>query len=151
MPDRAADHRLVTPLKDHDSTALADLERLYASRIYQLAFRYMKNHEDAEEVTQDVLLRVHQNVDAFRGEAAPSSWVYRITFNAAMSRLRSANFKRALEVRQADLDVRGDDAGVAPVPSDVADWSSPSFHRSTATRCCFGTYGACPPRKRARC
>ena len=38
MPDRIADHRLVTRLKDHDTTAVADLERAYASRTYQLRF-----------------------------------------------------------------------------------------------------------------
>ena len=84
----------------------------------------MKNHEDAEEVTQDVPLRVHQEVDAFREEAALSSWIQRITFNAAMSRLRSAKFSRPLEVHQADLEVRGNDSDGAPLPSDIADWSS---------------------------
>ena len=48
----------------------------------------MKNWEDAEEVAQDVLLKVHRKIDAFRGDAALSSWIYRITFNTAMSRLR---------------------------------------------------------------
>ena len=60
------------------------------ARIHQLAFRYIKNWEDAEEVTQDVLLKVYRKIDAFRGDAALSSWIYRITFNTAMSRLRTA-------------------------------------------------------------
>ena len=63
--------------------------RVLRPRIHQLAFRYLKNWEDAEEVTQDVLLKVYRKIDAFRGDAALSSWIYRITFNTAMSRLRS--------------------------------------------------------------
>ena len=79
-----------------DGTAVADLASTYGPRIHQLAFRYLKNWEDAEEVTQDVLMKVHRKIDAFRGDAALSSWIYRITFNTAMSRLRNA---RATAVR----------------------------------------------------
>ena len=85
---------LVERLKSRDSTAMTDLSSSYGAKIYQLAFRYLRNHEDAEEVAQDVLLKVHQKIDAFRGDAALSSWIYRITFNAAMSRLRE--FKQNL-------------------------------------------------------
>ena len=98
MQERAVDQALVSRLKGGDPSAPGDLERSYRAQIYQLAFRYMKNHEDAEEVTQDVLFRVFRKIDAFRGEAALSSWIYRITFNTAMSRLRSAKFSRPLEV-----------------------------------------------------
>src|SRR4026209_3040206 len=85
---------LVDRLKAHDPAAGADLSESYGSKIYQLALRYLKNREDAEEVAQDVLLKVFQKIDAFRGDAALSSWIYRITFNAAMSRLRE--FKQNL-------------------------------------------------------
>jgi RNA polymerase sigma-70 factor (ECF subfamily) len=90
----ATTRNLVERLKSHDPTAIGDLSDSYGTKIYQLAFRYLRNHEDAEEVAQDVLLKVHQKIDAFRGDAALSSWVYRITFNAAMSRLRE--FKQNL-------------------------------------------------------
>ena len=79
---------LVERLKAHDPSAVADLSDSYGSKVYQLAFRYLKNHEDAEEVAQDVMMKVYQKIDAFRGDSALSSWIYRITFNAAMSRLR---------------------------------------------------------------
>jgi RNA polymerase sigma-70 factor (ECF subfamily) len=46
-------------------------------------------------MTQDVLFKVYRKVDAFRGDAQLSSWIYRITFNAAMSRLRTAQYQRA--------------------------------------------------------
>lgn len=125
MQHRTADQILVTRLKGGDAAAVSDLQSAYRSRIYQLALRYMKNPEDAEEVTQDVLLRVHQKVDAFRGDSALSSWIYRITFNAAMSRLRSAKFSRPLEVRHADLRSSNDSQEESrPQNPEVADWSS---------------------------
>src|SRR5213079_1464506 len=86
---------LLARLKSGDEGALADLADAYSSKIYQLAFRYLRNKEDAEEITQDVLFKVYRKVDAFRGDAQLSSWIYRITFNAAMSRLRTARYQRA--------------------------------------------------------
>lgn len=49
---------LVERLRGQDEHALAELASVYGQKIYQLAFRYMRNHEDAEEVVQDVLLKV---------------------------------------------------------------------------------------------
>src|SRR5579872_5641342 len=89
------DTELLERLQSGDERALGDLAEAYGSKIYQLAFRYLRNKEDAEEVAQDVLFKVYRKVGAFRGDAALSSWIYRITFNAAMSRLRTASFQRA--------------------------------------------------------
>src|SRR5512135_2048342 len=94
-----ADKDLVDRIRAGDEAAVADLETGYGSRIFQLAFRYTKNREDAEEVAQDVLLKVYRNIEAFRGDSALSSWIYRITFNTAMSRLRAARASR----RDAEL------------------------------------------------
>src|ERR1700692_2584819 len=94
MRDAQPDN-LLERLQAGDERALADLADTYGSKIYQLAFRYLRNKEDAEEVTQDVLYKVHRKVGTFRGDAALSSWIYRITFNAAMSRLRTAKYQRA--------------------------------------------------------
>jgi RNA polymerase sigma-70 factor (ECF subfamily) len=102
---------------------MAELAETYSSKIYQLAFRYLRNKEDAEEVTQDVLFKVYRKVGAFRGDAALSSWIYRITFNAAMSRLRTARYQRSQdEERQVQTNADGETIASARV--DVADWSN---------------------------
>ena len=62
-------------------------------------------------------MKVHRKIDAFRGDAALSSWIYRITFNTAMSRLRNGKFSRPFEVPRQD-------EGVEPVSQEPADWSS---------------------------
>src|SRR5579872_3168071 len=89
------DTELLERLQSGDERALGDLAEAYSSKIYQLAFRYLRSREDAEEITQDVLFKVYRKVGAFRGDAALSSWIYRITFNASMSRLRSLKSQRA--------------------------------------------------------
>ena len=113
---------LLERLKRGDEQAMADLAEMYSSKIYQLAFRYLRNKEDAEEITQDVLFKVYRKVGAFRGDAALSSWIYRITFNAAMSRLRTARYQRAQdEERRTAQNADGDP--IAAVRAEPADWS----------------------------
>src|SRR6266516_4887593 len=104
MRDSKGDALLIR-LQTGDEQALADLAAAYGPKIFQLAFRYLRSREDAEEVTQDVLFKVYRKVGEFRGDAALSSWIYRITFNAAMSRLRTARYQRsqAAERQAADL------------------------------------------------
>ena len=87
------DNALLHRLQAGDDRAVGELVDTYGQRIYQLAFRYVRNREDAEEVTQDVLFKVFRKVSAFRGDAALSSWIYRITFNTAMSRLRTGKYQ----------------------------------------------------------
>ena len=113
---------LLARLQAGDEQALGELADTYSSKIYQLAFRYLRNREDAEEVTQDVLYKVYRKIGAFRGDAALSSWIYRITFNAAMSRLRTVKSQRA---RAEDRRMASGDADeqMQEPRADVADWS----------------------------
>jgi RNA polymerase sigma-70 factor (ECF subfamily) len=116
------DRLLVERLRRGDDLAVAELASTFGPRIHQLAFRCLKNKEDAEEVTQDVLMRVSRKIDAFRGDAALSSWIYRITFNAAMSRLRSGRAARILDARDERLDAVMP-GGEQATRRELADWS----------------------------
>ena len=113
---------LVERLRGRDESAVAELSSLYSRKIFQLAFRYVRNHEDAEEVVQDVLLKVFRKIDAFRGDSALSSWIYRITFNTAMSRLRRTRLMRNAEVTDIEIGVTASDDTTAGF--DPADWSN---------------------------
>lgn len=120
----SAEQQLVERIRAGDEAAVADLSAGYGSRIFQLAFRYTRNHEDAEEVTQDVLLKVCRNIEAFRGDSALSSWIYRITFNTAMSRLRAERSHAAFRVPDESAWHEPDSLAVSPQPREVADWSA---------------------------
>jgi len=119
MRQHETERDLVGRMRAGDGSAVSDLASLYGPRIQQLAFRYLKNWEDAEEVAQDVLLKVFRKIDAFRGDAALSSWIYRITFNTAMSRLRTARFARHVEMQPVEVHTDDLDA-MQPEP---ADWT----------------------------
>jgi RNA polymerase sigma-70 factor, ECF subfamily len=118
---------LVDRLRERDEHALAELASTYGQKIFQLAFRCTRNHEDAEEVVQDVLLKVFRKIDAFRGDSALSSWIYRITFNTAMSRMRRLKAVRAAEMIDLQIGTAANDDSPAAFepqdPSDLADAS----------------------------
>src|SRR3979411_269254 len=128
MRQHNAERDLIGRMRARDGSAVTDLASLYGPRIQQLAFRYLKNWEDAEEVTQDVLWKVYRKIDAFRGDAALSSWIYRITFNTAMSRLRS--HKQSSAANPAPEPPRSGGASASDSgerrsrPKEVADWST---------------------------
>jgi len=115
------DSALIERLQAGDDTAVAELARDYGAKMYQLALRYTRNKEDAEEVVQDVLLKVRDKIDAFRGDAALSSWIYRITFNTAMSRLRATKSARMHEVPDEPI---GPQDSATPRALEPADWSN---------------------------
>jgi RNA polymerase sigma-70 factor, ECF subfamily len=123
--DRTQDRLLIAGLQRGDQAAVRQLAELYGPRIHQLALRHMKNREDAEEVTQDVLMKVYRKIGAFRGDSALSSWIYRITFNTAMSRLRAHRGDRAAEQERdrALAALESSDEGTARTSADPADWS----------------------------
>ena len=119
--DKTEDRLLAARLGAGDEAAVQQLAEAFGPRIYQLALRYMKNPEDAEEVTQDVLMKVVLKIGRFRGDAALSSWIYRITFNTAMSALRSQRVVRAAAQERDRVEAvleAGDRA-----PREPADWS----------------------------
>jgi RNA polymerase sigma-70 factor (ECF subfamily) len=120
MRQHEMERDLIGRMRARDGSAVTDLASLYGPRIQQLAFRYLKNWEDAEEVAQDVLLKVYRKIEAFRGDAALSSWIYRITFNTAMSRLRTARFNHGTEPRAPELQADGSETPKA----EPADWAA---------------------------
>jgi RNA polymerase sigma-70 factor (ECF subfamily) len=124
------DEALLNRLRAGEEGALAELIDAYGAKVYQLAFRYLKNKEDAEEIAQDVLYKVYRKVGSFRGDSALSSWIYRITFNTAMSRLRTAEYQNTRP--QASLEaefVSADGDRMPSLRNEPADWTEMADER----------------------
>jgi RNA polymerase sigma-70 factor (ECF subfamily) len=121
--DRTQDFQLIARLQAGDEEAVKELAERYSHRIFQMALRHMKNRQDAEEVTQDVLMKVCRKIGRFRGDAALSSWIYRITFNTAMSRLRGHRAERAADQERDRTQTARRLGEERPVPRQQVDWS----------------------------
>jgi RNA polymerase sigma-70 factor (ECF subfamily) len=88
------DAPLVERLRRRDPAAPAALVSAYGDRVYRLAIRITGNPRDAEEVVQDALWSAMRKIDTFRGTAAFSTWLYRITANTAYQKLRGRRAQR---------------------------------------------------------
>ncbi len=76
--------------------SLQELYSKYGKLVYNLALQYVQNKEDAEEITQDVFVAIHQSIDGFKEQSKISTWIYRITINKSLDFIRSKNRKRRL-------------------------------------------------------
>jgi len=79
---------LLQRLREGDAGALEAVMERYGARVYRLARGVTRNDADAEEVAQDVFLTIARKHETFEGRAALSSWIYRVTMNAALNKTR---------------------------------------------------------------
>lgn len=107
------DRALVERFKNGDESAFEVLVGKYSGRAYQIAYGVLGSREDAEEVAQDVFIRIHRALARFRGEAEFTTWMYRITMNLAKNKYRW-NKIRGSKVNisiDAPLEGTGDSSG----------------------------------------
>jgi RNA polymerase sigma-70 factor (ECF subfamily) len=93
------------------SDAIPNFAAIYAD-LQPKVLRYLTGlvgPDEAEDISQNVFLKVHAGLKDFRGEASLSTWIYRIATNAALDRLRSRSFREAAQVA-SDAAALGDTA-----------------------------------------
>jgi RNA polymerase sigma-70 factor, ECF subfamily len=84
-------------LKNGNQAALETVFNLYAAKLYRVAQRILGDATDSEEVVQDVFWTVYRKANSFKGEAKFSAWLYRLTVNAALGRIRKRKQQSAIE------------------------------------------------------
>ncbi len=92
----ATEQELVQRVQAGDVTAFDALFQQCCGKVFHQASRLLENAAEAEEIVQEVFLAVYEKAHTFRGEAAFTTWLFRLTANAALSRLRRR--KRSKEV-----------------------------------------------------
>jgi RNA polymerase sigma-70 factor (ECF subfamily) len=83
-----AEARFIAALRRRDPRAFNALVTRFQDRIFALVLRLLGNPDDAREVAQEVFVTVFEKVDSYRGEAALSTWLYRVAVNHAKNRLK---------------------------------------------------------------
>ncbi len=92
---------LIAQARRGDAAAFTELVRSCRSLIYRWSVVATGDPDDAEDVTQEVLVRLHEHLGRYRSGSRFTSWLYRITRNAATDRLRSRARRRRLRVEGA--------------------------------------------------
>jgi RNA polymerase sigma-70 factor, ECF subfamily len=99
----ADDQSLLDDLRRGRPRALEDLSRRYRARIVGLSARYVRNASDAEDLAQEVLLKVWRHVGRCEGPTRLWPWIARITVNASISYLRARHRQPAGHPASAEL------------------------------------------------
>lgn len=82
-----------------------EIDRTFRPSIRRYPARLAGEHE-ADDLTQDVLLKVSRALDGFRGDAKIATWIYRIATNAALDRMRSRSFQEGIKTTSLDDDAQ---------------------------------------------
>ncbi len=88
---------LITRAQDGDEAAFTRLVEQHDSRVMSIACSILGSGFDAEEVYQEIFLKVHRKISAFRFESEFTTWLHRLAVNAALSKKRSLNRRRNRE------------------------------------------------------
>jgi len=94
--DAARDAELAAAARRGDPSALSEIVRRHQKRVYNLAYRMLRNPEDAEDITQDAFLSALAHLSQIRRDASLGAWICRIAANLCLARIRSSG--RAREV-----------------------------------------------------
>lgn len=76
---------LVKKVKAGDKTALSSLVSKYEKQVYRICYRFFNNEDDALDASQEVFIKVIQNIDSFECKSMFKTWIYRITLNTCLS------------------------------------------------------------------
>lgn len=79
---------LIQGLRKKADWAYKELISRWSDKLYRLSLRFLKRQEEAEEIVQEVLLKVVEKIDTFEGGSSLYTWLYRITVNESLMRLR---------------------------------------------------------------
>ena len=101
MSSVKTDNQLINEFRKGDTASFEELISRYSDKAYSLAARMCRNSEDAEEVLQDVFTTVYRKLKDFEGKSSFSSWLYRITVNASLMKLRKNRQNRSILLEDA--------------------------------------------------
>jgi RNA polymerase sigma-70 factor (ECF subfamily) len=110
------DCALIQHAKEGSLTAFGELVKRHERQMFRIAYNILHNREDAEDVVQGAFLKAFQKLHQFQAKAKFSSWLGRITFNEALTKLRRDPVRR--NSTGNDSRDEGD-----TLPKEIADWA----------------------------
>jgi RNA polymerase sigma-70 factor (ECF subfamily) len=125
------DTALIVRCQERDPTAFDEIVTRYKQKIFNYVYRMVGDSDEAEDVTQDVFVKMYVSLSSFRSEASITTWLYRIAGNLCIDRYRKRSRREiALGGETISLDVRADaesgsgSSRAGAVAVDVPDESS---------------------------
>lgn len=117
-PARMDETQLIERAKEGDLSAFEALYRAHVGRVFAASLRLSGDRGRAEEITQDVFIRLWTKLSTFEGRSALSSWLYRLTVNRVFDRVRSERGESLWE--SVDPEGATRTAPIGPVSSETS-------------------------------
>lgn len=89
---------VIDSVKKGNQKAFAVLIGHYKHLVFTLALRMIRNREDAEEVAQDIFIKVFHSIHQFKGDSKFSTWLYRVAYNTCLDRIKKLKSEQRTEV-----------------------------------------------------
>lgn len=128
---------IIEKLRLGNREALGILWQDHSANVLNLAFRMMKDRDQAEDILMDVFVQVPKAIQSFRGDSALNTWLYKLTVNACLMKLRASKRHSELESENIDFIVEealgkggmasGSTEGIAPSIQSKAEHYDPEL------------------------
>lgn len=116
---------LLERAKAGEITAFEQLIESYQRKIFNIALRMLGNHDDANDLAQEVLIRIYKSIKSFKEQSSFSTWIYRITTNVCLDEIRKRKNKKTIsldeEIKLDDGDIKRQIESDEPSPEDMAE------------------------------
>ncbi len=140
-PPSPGDSELMSRVREGDEAAFEAIVLRWEDLVFNLAMRVIGNREEARDVAQEVFIRLWENPRAWKPEARFTTWLYRVTTNRALNRLRTLKLKSFLSL----ADYAPDDIS-SIYPAEAPD---AGLIRNEEARRFMREFNRLPPRQRA--
>ena len=94
------EQQVILRVKNGDHGAFRILVERYMRHAYNIAYGFVNNHTDAEDIAQESFVRVYEAINGFRGDSNFNTWLYRIVTNLSLNKLRQ---KKAIRSQSIDM------------------------------------------------
>lgn len=116
---------LLEKAKAGDVAAFEELIESYQRKIFNIALRIVGNYDDANDLAQEVLIRIYKSIGNFKEQSSLSTWIYRITTNVCLDDIRKRKNRKVIsldeEIRVEDGEMQRQIVSSDPLPEDTAE------------------------------
>ncbi len=113
---------LIEKIKRGERDLFKELVDKYKDMVFNICFGFVKNKEDAEDITQDVFFTIYKNIKVFKFESKISTWIYRIAVNRSLNHIRNRKLSRIFNKISLKEESEGKEAEIPAAQDSSADF-----------------------------
>jgi len=113
---------LIEKIKRGERDLFKELVDKYKDMVFNICFGFVKNKEDAEDITQDVFFTIYKNIKGFKFESKIYTWIYRIAVNRSLNHIRNRKLSRIFNKISLKEESEGKEAEIPAAQDSSADF-----------------------------